>query len=67
MVHFFKPKHRAELAMRILDQVQFLRQLLLIISFQQRFQGKYYLWGVFKAKRDSSGNTTMPNGSKPAT
>lgn len=33
-----------------------------------RFQGKYYLWGVFKAKRDSSGNTTTPNGrSKPAT
>ncbi|XP_015071947.1 uncharacterized protein LOC107015994 isoform X2 [Solanum pennellii] len=33
-----------------------------------RFQGKYYLWGVFKAKRDSSGNTTMPNGrSKPST
>lgn len=33
-----------------------------------RFQGKYYLWGVFKAKRDSSENTTMPNGrSEPAT
>ncbi|XP_055823837.1 uncharacterized protein LOC129892293 [Solanum dulcamara] len=33
-----------------------------------RFQGKYYLWGVFKAKRDSSGNTTMSNGrSKPVT
>ncbi|CAN4115233.1 unnamed protein product [Withania somnifera] len=32
-----------------------------------RFQGKYYLWGVFKSKRGSSGNT-MPNGrSEPAT
>ncbi|KAM3359589.1 putative protein isoform X1 [Capsicum galapagoense] len=33
-----------------------------------RFQGKYYLWGVFKARRDSSGSITMSNGSsKPAT
>lgn len=43
----------------------------LLICFENQlagFQGKYYLWGVFKAKRDSSGNTTMPNGrSKPST
>ncbi|XP_060186282.1 protein PARALOG OF AIPP2-like [Lycium barbarum] len=27
-----------------------------------RFKGKYYLWGVFRPKRDSSRNTMMPNG-----
>lgn len=33
-----------------------------------RFQGKYYLWGVFRAKRVSNGNTMMSNGrSEPAT
>ncbi|KAJ8558470.1 hypothetical protein K7X08_005236 [Anisodus acutangulus] len=33
-----------------------------------RFQGKYYLWGVFRTKRDSRSNPMMPNGkSEPAT
>ncbi|XP_059308199.1 uncharacterized protein LOC132059573 isoform X1 [Lycium ferocissimum] len=33
-----------------------------------RFRSKYYLWGVFRPKRDSSRNTMMPNRkSEPAT
>ncbi|XP_075084309.1 uncharacterized protein LOC107783956 isoform X2 [Nicotiana tabacum] len=29
-----------------------------------RFQGKHYLWGVFRAKRDSSRNSMMRNGKR---
>ncbi|KAK4366464.1 hypothetical protein RND71_014344 [Anisodus tanguticus] len=38
------------------------------VGIPEGFQGKYYLWGVFRTKRDSRSNPMMPNGkSEPAT